>query len=243
MPQPTATDTLALLRHFERSFADATLSVAEAQDLRRRLAAHGLRGTALEQLRHQLFALARERFNSFQDKAAIEWLEAASTLLLPTDLPAAASPVAVRSEVFFSPGTACVDAIRNLIGQAAHRLEVCVFTISDDRITAALLAAHRRGVAVRLLTDNDKLLDKGSDIRELQAGGLPVRIDRTANHMHHKFAVADNRRVLTGSYNWTRSAALYNLENLLITDDRAVVRRYTEEFERLWAEMAQFDPA
>ncbi|GAA3920395.1 phospholipase D-like domain-containing protein [Hymenobacter algoricola] len=239
MSQPTAADTAALLRHFERSFADSTLTTAEAQDLRRRLAAHGQQGAALEQLRHQVFAMARERFNSFQDKAAVQWLEAASALLLPTVVPSGEQGALPHTEVFFSPGDACVDAIRQFVGRAAHRLEICVFTISDDRITEALLDSHRRGVAVRLLTDNDKLLDKGSDIEQLQAAGLPVRVDRTANHMHHKFALADNRRVLTGSYNWTRSAALYNMENLLITDDRDVVRRYTEEFEQLWGRMAE----
>lgn len=237
MPQPTAADTAALLRQFEHSFADITLTPAEAQALRRRLAEHGLQGAALEQLRHQVFVLARERFNSFQDKSAIQWLEAASALLLPTVVPAGVAS-STHTEVFFSPGNECLDAIRQLIERAVHRLDICVFTISDDRIAEALLAAHRRGVAIRLLTDNDKLTDKGSDIMQLHAAGLPIRLDRTANHMHHKFAVADNRRVLTGSYNWTRSAALYNLENLLITDDRTVVARYSEEFERLWPQMA-----
>ncbi|GAA4003364.1 phospholipase D-like domain-containing protein [Hymenobacter fastidiosus] len=232
-----AADTAELLRQFERSFADATLTTAEARDLRRRLASHGQQGAALAELRHQLFALARERFNTFQDKAAIEWLEAASALLLPLGSSTTNPAAGVLNEVFFSPGDECVDAIRQFISQAAQRLEVCVFTISDDRITAALLAAHRRGVAIRLLTDNDKLHDKGSDIEQLHASGLPVRIDQTTNHMHHKFAVADQRRVLTGSYNWTRSAALYNMENLLITDDQATVKRYTAEFERLWEQL------
>ncbi|RYU77991.1 phospholipase D-like domain-containing protein [Hymenobacter persicinus] len=240
MPQPTAADSAALLRHFERSFADATLSAAEAQELRRRLAEHGQQGAALEQLRHQLFNLARERFNSFQDKSVIQWLEAASALLLPMVVPSGEQGAIPHTEVFFSPGDACVDAIRQFIGRAAHRLDICVFTISDDRITAALLEAHRRGIAIRLLTDNDKLHDKGSDIKQLQASGITIRTDLTDDHMHHKFAVADNRRVLTGSYNWTRSASLYNMENLLISDDRAVVRRYTEEFERLWGQMADF---
>ncbi|TGE15279.1 phospholipase D-like domain-containing protein [Hymenobacter elongatus] len=241
----SATDpagTSELLRHFERAFADSTLSAAEAQELRKRLAAHGQQGAALAHLRHQLFAMARERFNSFEDKAAIEWLEAASTLLLPLAAPQSAQATqAAHTTVHFSPGNECVDAIRKLIGQAARQLDVCVFTISDDRITEALLAAHRRGVAVRLLTDNDKLYDKGSDIAQLHASGLRIRIDRTTDHMHHKFAVADRQLVLTGSYNWTRSAALYNLENLLVTDDATTVQRYTTEFDRLWETMAVFE--
>ncbi|GGF01010.1 phospholipase D-like domain-containing protein [Hymenobacter cavernae] len=228
--------TAELLTHFRRAFTDSVLTAEEARDLRQRLAAHGLQGKELEELRRQLFALAEERFNTFKDKKMVEWLAAASALLLPP-----AEPQAAHSEVFFSPGTACLDAILAFINHAAHRLDVCVFTISDDRIAEALLAAHRRGAAIRLLTDNDKLHDQGSDIKSLQAAGVPVRIDRTPNHMHHKFAVADNRVVLTGSYNWTRSAALANLENLLVTDDATVVQRYSTEFERLWSEMQQYD--
>ncbi|UOQ53840.1 phospholipase D-like domain-containing protein [Hymenobacter cellulosivorans] len=227
--------TADLLRQFEQSFADSTLSVAEARELRSRLAAHGQQGPALHTLRQQLFALARERFNSFEDKAVVEWLEAASALLLPL-----APPQPAQTSVHFSPGTECVHAIRQFINHAAQQLDVCVFTISDDRITDALLAAHRRGVAIRLLTDNDKLFDKGSDIKQLHASGISIRIDQTTDHMHHKFALADQRLVLTGSYNWTRSAAMVNLENLLITDDTSAVTRYQTEFDRLWEVMVPF---
>ena len=234
MPLPT--DTLDLLQLFRQSFADSTLSAQEARDLRARLADHQLRGAELEELRRQLFEAARERFNCLQDKTAVSWLEAASALLL-----APAVPQAAHSAVYFSSQDDCVGAIQGFIGRAARQLDVCVFTISDDRLTAPLLAAHRRGVRVRLLTDNDKLHDLGSDITQLHAAGLPTHIDRTDHHMHHKFAVADERTLLTGSYNWTRSAAEYNQENFLITDDPALVQRYAQEFGRLWSSTARFD--
>lgn len=236
MPHPLPTDTADLLQLFRQSFTDSTLSAEEARHLRARLAGHQLHGAALEELRRQLFNIAQQRFNCLQDKTAIRWLEAASALLLAPDVPAAA-----HSEVYFSPKDNCVGAIRGFIGRAARQLDVCVFTISDDRITDALLAAHRRGVHLRLLTDNDKLHDKGSDIQQLHAAGINVHIDRTDNHMHHKFAVADERTVLTGSYNWTRSAAEYNQENFLITDDPGLVQRYAQEFQRLWSSLARFD--
>ncbi len=236
-PPDAATD---LLHHFQRAFADSTLSAEEARQLRQRLAERAQQPAGLAELRHRLFGLARDRFNSFQDKAVVEWLEAASALLLPASVPAPTVAGVVHSEVFFSPTDDCVAAIRQFLGQAAHQLDVCVFTIADDRLTDAVLAAHRRGVRVRLLTDNDKLYDQGSDVRQLHAAGLPVRVDGAKHHMHHKFAVADSRNLLTGSYNWTRSAAELNQENLLITDDAALVRRYAQEFERLWEALDEF---
>jgi len=157
---------------------------------------------------------------------------------VPLSTPPARTP---HAEVHFSPQDDCAGAIQRFINRATEVLDVCVFTIADDRLTAALLEAHQRGVHVRILTDNEKLDDLGSDIRQLHRAGINVHVDRTENHMHHKFAVADNQSVLTGSYNWTRSAAYYNQENLLITDDPAIIRPYAREFERLWSSMARFE--
>jgi cardiolipin hydrolase len=141
------------------------------------------------------------------------------------------------NQACFSPGDACLKAIVSGIHSVRSSLKICVFTISDDRITQAILQAHHRGIAVRILTDNEKLFDKGSDIRELLAAGIPVRVDETANHMHHKFAILDNQTLLTGSYNWTRSAAQYNHENLVVTDQKNLVQDFCREFDRLWQEM------
>jgi phosphatidylserine/phosphatidylglycerophosphate/cardiolipin synthase-like enzyme len=71
--------------------------------------------------------------------------------------------------------------------------------------------------------------------------GIDVRVDYTDHHMHHKFAVIDERTVMTGSYNWTRSAALYNHENILITGDKAIVKEYLKEFHRLWDVMKPYE--
>jgi phosphatidylserine/phosphatidylglycerophosphate/cardiolipin synthase-like enzyme len=146
----------------------------------------------------------------------------------------------ITSHAFFSPGEDCLNAIITGIDEAAQSVDICVFTISDDRISSAIVRAHRRGVRIKIISDNEKLHDKGSDIIELAAKGLEVRVDNTRNHMHHKFAIFDDTRVLTGSYNWTRSAALYNHENVLVTDNPSIVQDYRREFERLWKDMTPY---
>lgn len=234
MPASTAAPDLDLvLTRFRQALQDATLSAAESDQLRQLAASYAAQGGDVPRLRQQVFELAKEWLPRPLDKAIINWL-AGATALLP-------GAEAHHPQVFFSPGYQCVAAIQRFIQQTAHHLDVCVFTVADDRLTQTLLAAHQRGVRVRLITDNDKLLDRGSDVRELHQAGIPVRIDQTANHMHHKFAVADHRAVLTGSYNWTRSAAQFNLENLLITDDPALVQPYDQAFDQLWREMAVFE--
>jgi cardiolipin hydrolase len=117
---------------------------------------------------------------------------------------------------------------------ALDELLICVFTISDDRLSDAIQRAHRNGLTVRVLSDNDKLDDRGNDIERLAASGVDVRIDRSPEHMHHKFMVVDGQTILTGSYNWTRSAETRNEENLVVLDDPFLAGRFAEEFERIW---------
>ena len=146
----------------------------------------------------------------------------------------------INSHAFFSPGDDCLNAIVTAIEEAVQSIKICVFTISDDRISDAIVRAHRSGIRIKIISDNDKLYDKGSDIRELAAKGLEVRVDKTRSHMHHKFAIFDDTQVLTGSYNWTRSAALYNHENVLVTDNPGIVQDYSREFDKLWERMTPF---
>ena len=58
-------------------------------------------------------------------------------------------------------------------------------------------------------------------------------MDNSPSHMHHKFAVIDGRLLLNGSFNWTRSAVLENRENVVVTDNPALVAAFNREFERL----------
>lgn len=143
------------------------------------------------------------------------------------------------SEVWWSPGDACVDAILRELERAEETVDVCVFTITDDRLAQALVSAHRRRVRVRILTDNDKSYDEGSDIARLSDAGIEVRVDRTEYHMHHKFAVFDGRRALTGSYNWTRGAARNNEEHIVVTRDAHLTAELARGFGKLWR---KFEP-
>jgi len=63
----------------------------------------------------------------------------------------------------------------------------------------------------------------GSDINQLRQAGVAVETDADQYHMHHKFAIVDQRMLANGSFNWTRQAVLYNQENVVITDNAVLV--------------------
>ena len=167
----------------------------------------------------------------------LDWLEGTVKTLHPAEnLPAGGKREGAKS--YFSPDDNCVGKITEMFGTARASVDVCVFTITDNRIVDAMERAHRRNVQVRVSSDDDKAMDAGSDIDRLERMGIPVRVDRSEHHMHHKFAIFDKSKLLTGSYNWTRSASLHNEENFLITTARALLKDFTRMFDKLWRDFS-----
>ena len=221
-----------LLAYLESSIADEVFSRNEKKTFKALVREKLLDQNQLNFLRSRVFELANEKINPGNYQFIIEWIKTATGALL--------SSPPETTDAFFSPGDACRNEIIRHIGLATSRLHICVFTISDDLITRSLLGAHEKGVHIKVITDNDKSLDVGSDVEQLARAGLSVKMDTTANHMHHKFMIADQHTLITGSYNWTLSAAKYNNENILVTHEAGVVKLFSQQFERLWSEMKEF---
>ena len=216
-----------LIRLYQKSLEDHTFSRAERKVVRRALKAYEMDEKAQGVLRSKLFDLARTKVGTAAAQQVLDWLEEA----IKTTSAATEDDV---HTVHFSPGEACLEGIIGVLQEAVSVVKVCVFTVTDNRIVDALVDRHQMGVHVKVITDNDKRFDAGSDVDVLSKAGIEVRVDRTANHMHHKFALADRTWLLNGSYNWTRSAADRNHENLVITNNPTLVKHFDDEFDRLW---------
>lgn len=223
----------SLLAHLDESIADNVLSTAEKHSLAEQLGAQPLRGDQLRQVRNHAFSLVQERARDPEYHQAmpalISWLAG-----IVKTIDKVQTKVAVHSQVWFSPGDECRNALINHLRSCKKQLDICVFTIADDRITEAIIEAHKRGVSVRIVSDNDKSSDSGSDIVRMRELGIPMALDESRAHMHHKFAVFDGKRVLNGSFNWTRSASRYNEENIVSTTDSNQIEHFQEQFNELW---------
>ena len=182
-------------------------------------------------LRNRAFEVARELIlaDAAQTLPAMRWLEQVVKTLDLSAVTAAAGTTA-----FFTPGDACLRRLRELCRASKRSIDVCVYTIADDRLSEELVAAHDRGVDVRIISDNDKRFDEGSDIARLAAHGIAVRLDDAPYHMHHKFALFDGEQLANGSFNWTRSASSSNQENLVVSRDAYLLRCFGGQFETLW---------
>lgn len=220
------------------SFADGHLSNEERTELKLLAARLQDRPDLLNFARNRAFEIAREAVTGEPDLAALVWLQRTVTALAP---PLDSTPPA---RVAFSRKgeDACRPLALGELCAARDRLDVCLYTITDNHLADALLAAHERGVTVRIITDDEKVQARGSDLERLADCGVPIRCDDCEGYMHHKFAVIDHARVLTGSYNWTRGAADWNFENLLLLAEPPLVAAFEAEFEALWALMTPLRP-
>lgn len=222
-----------IIDELEASIEDEYFSRSEKKSIRLLVREYQPTEHELSVLRSKVFDMAQERINEKNYSFMMQWVENACKALVISSGDRA-------DEVYFSPGESCRAAIINVVRQAVTSLDICVFTISDNRISEEIIAAHKKGVKVKIITDDDKSEDRGSDIAWFHREGLPVKMDDTSHHMHHKFMVADGKVALTGSYNWTRSAATSNHENLLLTRDPSVVKSFLKEFDSLWREMVNY---
>jgi phosphatidylserine/phosphatidylglycerophosphate/cardiolipin synthase-like enzyme len=139
-------------------------------------------------------------------------------------------------EVGFTPAGDAEGLIVRTIEGAKHDLLVAAYSFTNKQIAAALVAAQRRGVSVRVVLDKSQRGEKYTSATFLAHAGVSVRIDSMHAIMHNKFMVIDGRVVETGSFNYTTAAARRNAENaLVVTDNPVLARQFADEWAKHWA--------
>lgn len=124
-----------------------------------------------------------------------------------------------------------------VINQAQRSLDVAVYELNLDPVGDALLAARKRGVTVRLVTDSDSLAEDKTLIR-LKKEGLPMVPDKRQPIMHNKFVVVDGQAVWTGSWNFTINDTYRNNNNAIYIQSPELAQNYAVEFEEMFTHKA-----
>lgn len=129
-----------------------------------------------------------------------------------------------------------------LIAAARVRVSVVLYVARPDEdgpvahLVEALSAAARRGIDVRVVLDRGRDWRTGGvDLKnhdftvQLQQSGVRVVLDEEKRTTHAKVLVIDDRHVVVGSHNWTRSALTSNREWSLLIDDPEVAAQIQTE--------------
>lgn len=138
----------------------------------------------------------------------------------------------VKTEVYFSPKGGAEEAILRTINLAKREIYVLAYSFTSAPIHAALAKAHARGLKVLVILDKSQTNAKGGKFQSLLEAGVPVLIDNAHAIAHNKVMIIDKRKVITGSFNFTKSAEERNTENLLIIHSRSLSKKYLVDFDR-----------
>ncbi len=140
------------------------------------------------------------------------------------------------------------DAVLPVLGlmtMAAHSLDVKQFTLGEPRLVQALVDAHRRGVAVRVMLNPHRSSgDRANDdtFAALTQAGVAVEWTNPAFAVtHEKSMVVDGSHALIATFNFVEKYFTETRDYGVVTTDPAQVTQVAHGFEADWAR-APFAP-
>jgi phosphatidylserine/phosphatidylglycerophosphate/cardiolipin synthase-like enzyme len=111
------------------------------------------------------------------------------------------------------------------LDQARESIWVQAYSFTSSPIAEALVRAHNRGAAVRVILDRSQRTEKYSAADFLANSNIITRIDAAHSIAHNKVMIIDSRIVITGSFNFTDAAEDRNAENQLIIRSNELAAR------------------
>lgn len=161
--------------------------------------------------------------------------------------PAIRQNATVSVEVAFTPGQDAAGMIIAAINEARTQILVQAYSFTHGGIARALIAAHRRGVEVKLIADREQTeTTRHGQVPIMAAAGIPVWLDGEHLSAHDKVMIIDagttRAAVITGSYNFTKAAQYRNAENVLIVHgNQALAAAYRGNWQQHLPHARAFD--
>jgi phosphatidylserine/phosphatidylglycerophosphate/cardiolipin synthase-like enzyme len=143
----------------------------------------------------------------------------------------------IQIESYFSPDDSTQGRIIELIQEAQRSIDFCYYSFTSDQVADALLERAQDGLILRGVVDTyQERAGIGGEYQRLKDHGVDIHLDGHPEKMHLKLIIIDERIVITGSYNLTRSAETRNDENTLVIHSEELARFYLNEFELIYAD-------
>lgn len=137
---------------------------------------------------------------------------------------------------YCSPYNDIQTPLVELLQSTKKQCLVAAYTINSPVLVNTLIALHKRGVDVEVITDSTQAA--GAHERQaldvMYETGIPIFVGKSACHqiMHVKMCIIDGDRVAYGSYNWTDVANKQD-NTLTIDDDPRLVMRLTKFWQQI----------
>ena len=154
----------------------------------------------------------------------------------PLDYRVYFNDLAPTAELITTTQTGMETALLTLINNASTSLDLAIYGLNRQSVIDALIAAHNRGVTVRVVGDDEAATVSYQPYYQmLTAAGIPIVTDTSLSTIqHNKFLVVDGQTVWTGSTNWTDTGFTLNANNSIVITDTILAAVYTTEFTEMW---------
>ena len=127
---------------------------------------------------------------------------------------------------------------RNLM-MAKSSIKMSIAWLNFDIYGEVLCKIASRGVDVYIIIMDDmcnaRYKNTISNLQMMDIKVKAIRMPGKTTYMHNKFCIIDNKIALTGLYNWTLNATYNNFENLLVTENKLVIKKLLYEFKYIWS--------
>lgn len=141
----------------------------------------------------------------------------------------------IRMEVYFSPDDGVAAHIYEILSDAQESIYFMAFSFTTDEFGEIIREQAENGLTVAGVMEEQQVNSNiGTEYDFFKQAGLDVFIDGNEGQMHHKTMIVDGEIVITGSYNFSRSAEIRNDENVIIFYNEEISDFYMQEFQRVY---------
>ncbi len=146
--------------------------------------------------------------------------------------PAPPAPASPEYILCFSPpvpadGCDPMTAVVHSLDAAKRTVALQTYALTSQTTVDALVRAAARQVAVGVIVDRQMLQEQPELVLNLAQAGLAMRVDASVQGAaRNSVLLIDGTIALAGSFDFTNEAEHGNADDLLVTNDRAIVARY-----------------
>jgi len=147
--------------------------------------------------------------------------------------------------------------IAKTLAASTKTVDLALFVFSDQQLANILEERHNQNVQIRALIEPQFAYRPYSEALDMMGFALSnhckyevdnrpwknpistvgVPILPKGDLLHDKFAVIDNKTVITGSHNWSKAANHGNDETLIVIENPTVANHFQREFDRLYGKI------
>lgn len=135
---------------------------------------------------------------------------------------------------YFCPEDNCKEVFLDEIGKTEHSIYFLTFTFTDNEIAQEIIEKKQEGADVKGVIESFQNKQYWTYPQLIEAN-ISINLDNKATKQHNKLFIIDNKIVITGSFNPTKSANTINDENILVITQPDIVQEYVNYFEYIYA--------